>query len=158
MKTVNEAKGLVFQNQKFFIFIITLKKFHNVKKVKLTQFTGQSKVNDLNERSSAVETDDVFWLQVEVYDAFTMKILNSLHDLSHVVHTCGFCVLEMLVYDALKQLATGNTGINIKYGAEKHLYFYVYPKWFFFYLHHSKPRFLRKMVIWIPFWIFAFLH
>ncbi len=65
-------------------------------------------------------------------DVFTMNILDSFQDLTHVVHTVGFCVLEVLIYYPLKQLTTCNTSMRQNnYGLEMHVGFIFTQKFWF---------------------------
>lgn len=77
---------------------------------KLTQFTSQAKVNDLDPCTSCVHTDDVLRFEVQVNDILLVNVPHALQDLLHVAGTGRLCVLKVVIHKAFKELPTCNTG------------------------------------------------
>lgn len=75
---------------------------------RLTQFTGQAKVNDLDLRASRVHADNVLWFEVQVDDVLLVDVTHTLQDLLHVAGTGELRVLEVVVHKAFKELPTCN--------------------------------------------------
>lgn len=72
---------------------------------KLTQFTRQAKVDDLDPRPRCVYADDVLWLEVQVDYVLLVNVLHALQDLLHVAGAGGLRVLKGLIHDAFKKLS-----------------------------------------------------
>lgn len=47
-------------------------------------------------------------------DVFAVEVQDALQDLPHVLHAVGLRVLEMIVHNALEQLAAGNAGTQTR--------------------------------------------
>lgn len=77
---------------------------------KLTQFTSQAKVDDLDPRPGRVHADDVLRFEVQVDDVLLVNVLHALQDLLHVAGAGGLCVLKVVVHDAFKELPACNAG------------------------------------------------
>lgn len=76
---------------------------------KLTQFTRQAKVDDLDPCTGCVHTDDVLRLEVQVDDVLLVNVLHALQDLLHVAGAGELRVLEVVVHDAFEELPACNT-------------------------------------------------
>lgn len=76
---------------------------------KLTQFTRQAKVDDLDPCTGRVHTDDVLWLEVQVDDVLPVNVLHALQDLHHVAGAGELRVLEVVIHNAFEELPARNT-------------------------------------------------
>lgn len=71
----------------------------------LTQLSGQPEVDELDSGAGLVDTHDVLGLEVQVHDALLVDELHPLRYLPHVLDALPLRQLEVLVDDALEQLA-----------------------------------------------------
>ena len=88
-----------------------------------TEPAGQSEINDLDGGTGGVNTHNVFRFEVQMDDVLLMHVGDPLQDLLHVAHTGRFCVLEVVVNDALKQFPARDTTDGQTMVTE---YFFVY--------------------------------